>query len=68
MLRIWLKRHKSLPKPCTNGDVNEWFQWFDLYSQANGLANDTKELNLSTLLEREIFTIWLELSKGEECS
>ena len=61
-----VERHISLPKPFANGDVNEWFQRFDICSRANRWEDDAKALKLPTLLEGEALAIWLELSEEEK--
>ena len=59
-------RHVSVPKPFSSGDVNDWFQRFDICSKANGWNNATKALKLPTLLEGEALAVWLDLSEEEQ--
>ena len=59
-------RHVSVPKPFSSGDVNDWFQCFDISSKANGWNNATKALKLPTLLEGEALAVWLDLSEEEQ--
>ena len=60
------ERHVSLPKPCANGDVNEWFKRFDICCKANGWNAATSALKLPTLLEGEALAVWLELSEEQQ--
>ena len=60
------ERHVSLPKPCANGDVNEWFKRFDICCKANGWNAATSALKLLTLLEGEALAVWLELSEEQQ--
>ena len=48
-----------------SGDATEWFKRFEICSKANQ-QNDTKAVKLPTLLEGEVFAIWLGLSKEEQ--
>ena len=57
--------HVSVPKPFASGDAAEWFNRFDICSQANSWNNATKALKLPTLLEGEALAIWLELGDRE---
>ena len=47
------ERHISLPKPFSSGDVEDWFQRFDIYAHANGWDAATNAKKLPTLLEGE---------------
>ena len=60
------KRHISLPKPFSSGDVEDWFQRFDICAQANGWKAGTKAKKLPTLLEGEALAVWLELTREQQ--
>lgn len=62
------ERHVSLPKPFSNGDVNEWFKRFDICCRANGWNAAAMALKLPTLLEGEALAVWLELSEEDQSS
>ena len=58
----------SVPKPFSEGNPAEWFQRFEICSNANGWANEVKAKKLPTLLEGEALAVWLELSEDEKKS
>ena len=58
-------RHVSLPKPFASGDVNEWYQRFEICSKANEWNNATMALKLPTLLEGEALAVWMELTEEQ---
>ena len=55
--------HVSIPKPFSSGDVVEWFQRFDLYSDANNWEDEVKAVKMPTLLEGEALAAWLDLAE-----
>ena len=55
-------RHISLPQPFASGDVEDWFQCFDICTQANGWDEEVKAKKLPTLLKGEALAVWLELT------
>ena len=68
--RGWfLKTHKygriihQCPKTLHHGDTDECFKHFEICSKANKREDAAKALKPQTLLEGEVVTIWLELSK-----
>ena len=44
----------------------EWFQRFEICSNANDWEDRAKAKILPTLLEGEVLAVWLELSKTEQ--
>ena len=60
------ERHISLPKPFSSGDVEDWFQCFDICARANGWDAATNAKKLPTLLEGETLAVWLELSTEQQ--
>ena len=55
--------HVSIPKPFSSGDVVEWFQRFDLCSDANKWEDEVKAVKMPTLLEGEALAAWLDLAE-----
>ena len=55
--------HVSIPKPFSSGDVVEWFQRFDLCSDANNWEDEVKAVKMPTLLESEALAAWLDLAE-----
>ena len=55
--------HVSIPKPFSSGDVVEWFQRFDLCSDANKWEEEVKAVKMPTLLEGEALAAWLDLAE-----
>ena len=55
--------HVSIPKSFASGDTREWFQKFEICSEANGWDAAKK---LPTLLEGEALAAWTELSDEEK--
>ena len=60
------KRHISLPKLFSSGDVKDWFQRFDICTRANGWEAAMKGKKLPTLLEGEAHAVWLELTNEQQ--
>ena len=60
------ERYVSLPRPFSSGDVEDWFQRFDICARANGWDAGTKAKKLPTLLEGEALAVWLELTSEEQ--
>ena len=60
------ERHISLPKPFSSGDVEDWFQRFDICARANGWEAGTKAKKLPTLLEGDALAVWLELTQEQQ--
>ena len=60
------ERHASLPKLFLSGDVQEWFQQYDICCRANGCNSVAQALKLPTLLEGDVLAIWLELAEEEQ--
>ena len=58
--------HVTLPKTFDTGKASEWFQRLEICCRANGWDNDKMALKLTTLLEGEALTVWLELSPDEQ--
>ena len=56
--------HVSIPKPFSSGDVVEWFQRFNLCSDANKWEDEVKAVKMPTLLEGEALAAWLDLAEG----
>ena len=68
-LKSWAEmteRLISLPKPFSSGDVQEWFQRYDICCRANGWNAAAQIIKLPTLLEGEALAIWLELTEEEQ--
>ena len=59
-------RHISLPQPFASGDVEDWFQRFDICARANGWDEEAKAKKLPTLLEGEALAVWLELTREQQ--
>ena len=55
--------HVSIPKPFCSGDVVEWFQRFNLCSDANKWEDEVKAVKMPTLLEGEALAAWLDLAE-----
>ncbi|KAL5494155.1 hypothetical protein EMCRGX_G015433 [Ephydatia muelleri] len=55
--------HVSIPNPLSSGDVVEWFQRFDLCSDANKWEDEVKAVKMPTLLEGEALAAWLDLAE-----
>ena len=55
--------HFSILKPFSSGDVVEWFQRFDLCSDANKWEDEVKAVKMLTLLEGEALAAWLYLAE-----
>ena len=55
--------HVSIPKPFSSGDVVQWFQRFDLCSDANKWEDEVKAIKMPTLLEGEALAAWLDLAE-----
>ena len=60
------ERHISLPKPFASGDVQEWFQRYEICCKTNGWDAAAQALKLPTLLEGEALAIWLELTEEQQ--
>ena len=58
--------HVSIPKSFSGGDVREWFQKFEICSDANGWDGAKKARKLPTLLEGEALAAWMELTVDEK--
>ena len=58
--------HISIPKSFSGGDAREWFQKFEICSEANGWDAAKKAKKLPTLLEGEALAVWMELTDGEK--
>ena len=58
--------HVSIPKSFSGGDAREWFQKFEICSDANGWDGAKKAKKLPTLLEGEALASWLELTEDEK--
>ena len=58
--------HVSIPKSFSSGDVREWFQKFEICSDANGWDGAKKAKKLPTLLEGEALAAWMELTEEEK--
>ena len=58
--------HVSIPKSFSGGDVREWFQKFEICSEANGWDGAKKAKKLPTLLEGEALAAWMELTEDEK--
>jgi len=58
--------HISLPKPFSRGDVEDWFQCFDIYAHVNGWDAKNKAKKFPTLLKGEALAVWLELSSEQQ--
>jgi len=58
--------HVSIPKSFSGGDTREWFQKFEICSNANGWDAEKKAKKLPTLLEGEALVAWMELSEEEK--
>ena len=56
----------SVPKQFSEGSPVEWFQRFEICSNANGWEDEAKAKRLPTLLEGEALAVWLELSEAEQ--
>ena len=56
----------SLPSPFSNGDSVEWFQRFELCSQANDWGAEMKAKKLLKLLEGGAIAVWFELMSEEQ--
>ena len=59
-------KHISLPSAFVEGDLTEWFQWFDICCRVNHWNDETKAKKLPILLKGEALTIWLELTEVEK--
>ena len=66
MMAVSQAKHISLPSLFSSGNISEWFVQFDICSKANGWNDETKALNLPTLLEGEALASWLELSEEQQ--
>ena len=55
--------HFSIPKPFSSGDVVEWFQRFDLCSDANKWEDEVKAVKMPKLMEGEALAAWLDLAE-----
>ena len=60
------ERHVSIPKQFSSGDVEDWFQRFDICARANGWDAAVKAKKLPTLLEGEALAVWFELSDEQQ--
>ena len=60
------ERHISLTKPFSSGDVEDWFQRFDICARANGWEAGAKAKKLPTLLEGEALAVWLGLTSEQQ--
>ncbi|XP_065889767.1 retroviral-like aspartic protease 1 [Dysidea avara] len=58
--------HVSIPKSFSGGDTREWFQKFEICSNANGWDATKKTKKLPTLLEGEALAAWMELTDEEK--
>ena len=58
--------HVSIPKSFASGDAREWFQKFEICSEANGWDTAKKAKKLPTLLEGKALAAWMELSNREK--
>ena len=58
--------HVSIPKSFSGGDAREWFQKFEICSDANGWEAAKKAKKLPTLLEGEALAAWMELTDEEK--
>ena len=58
--------HVSIPKSFSGGDAREWFQKFEICSDANSWDGAKKAKKLPTLLKGEALAAWLELIKKED--
>ena len=58
--------HVSIPKSFSSGDAREWFQKFEICSDANGWDGAKKAKKLPTLLEGEALAAWMELTEDEK--
>ena len=58
--------HVSIPKSFSGGDAREWFQKFEICSDANGWNAEKKAKKLPTLLEGEALAAWMELTEEEK--
>ena len=58
--------HVSIPKSFSSGDAREWFQKFEICSDANGWDGAKKAKKLPTLLEGEALAAWMELTEEEK--
>ena len=59
-------KHISLPRQFSEGEPTEWFQRYEICSDANDWDDETKAKKLPTLLEGEALAIWLELTTEEK--
>ena len=60
------ERHISVPKPFSSGDVEDWFQRFEICGRANGWDAATNAKKLPTLLEGEALAVWLDLTEEKQ--
>ena len=60
------RKHISVPKTFSSGDVDEWFCCFEICCKANEWNGATKAAKLPTLLEGEALAVWLELSEEDK--
>ena len=58
--------HVSIPKSFSGGDVREWFQKFEICSDANDWDGAKKAKKVPTLLEGEALAAWMELTEDEK--
>ena len=58
--------HVSIPKSFSSGDAREWFQKFEICSDANGWDGAKRAKKLPTLLEGEALAAWMELTEDEK--
>ena len=59
------ERFVSIPRVFASGDIEEWFQPYEICSLANGWKEEEKALRIPTLLEKEAFAVYLEHSPEE---
>lgn len=60
------ERHISVPKPFSSGDVEDWFQRFEICARANGWNAAANANKLPTLLEGEALAVWLDLTDEQQ--
>ena len=60
------RKHISVPKTFSLGDVDEWFRHFEICCKANEWNGANKAAKLPTLLEGEALAVWIRLSEEDK--
>ena len=60
------RKHISVPKTFSLGDVDEWFCHFEICCKTNEWNGATKAAKLPTLLEGEALAVWIKLSEEDK--